>query len=369
MTVAEMKSLIIGNLTAKLPIIQGGMGVGISMAGLASAVANEGGIGVISTACVGMFEPDLNKNYLEANIRALKSEIRKAREMSKGILGVNIMVALTNFSDMVKTSIEEGIDIIFAGAGLPLNLPQYLHESATTKLVPIVSSGRAAALIAKKWIEKFNYTPDAFVVEGPKAGGHLGFKPEQINDEQFSLDKLLVQVLEALKPIEERFNKKIPVIAGGGVFTGDDIHKLMELGASGVQMATRFVTTVECDASDAFKNTYIQSKKEDIEIIKSPVGMPGRAIRNQFVQDVEDGNKKPFACPYHCIVTCKEKESPYCIALALLNAQKGRMAHGFAFAGANAYRTDKIVSVKQLVQTLKDEYSAACLVSQASSAL
>ncbi len=355
-----MKDLVIGNLTAKLPVIQGGMGVGISMSRLASAVANEGGIGVIASACAGMFETDLNKNYLEANIRALKAEIRKAREMTDGILGVNIMVALTNFSDMVKTSIEEGIDIIFAGAGLPLNLPQYLHESSTTKLVPIISSGRAAALIAKVWIKKFNYTPDAFVLEGPKAGGHLGFKLEQIDDEQFSLEKLLIQVLEEIKPIEEKMNKKIPVIAGGGVYTGEDICKLIELGASGVQMATRFVTTVECDASDIFKNTYIQSKQEDIEIIKSPVGMPGRAIRNQFLKDVEDGKKSPFTCPYHCIVTCKEKESPYCIALALLNAQKGRMAHGFAFAGENAYRANEIISVKELVQNLKDEYSAAC---------
>lgn len=355
-----MKDLVIGNLTAKLPVIQGGMGVGISMSRLASAVANEGGIGVIASACAGMFEPDLNKNYLEANIRALKAEIRKAREMTDGILGVNIMVALTNFSDMVKTSIEEGIDIIFAGAGLPLNLPQYLHESSTTKLVPIISSGRAAALIAKVWIKKFNYTPDAFVLEGPKAGGHLGFKLEQIDDEQFSLEKLLIQVLEEIKPIEEKMNKKIPVIAGGGVYTGEDICKLIELGASGVQMATRFVTTVECDASDIFKNTYIQSKQEDIEIIKSPVGMPGRAIRNQFLKDVEDGKKSPFTCPYHCIVTCKEKESPYCIALALLNAQKGRMAHGFAFAGENAYRANEIISVKELVQNLKDEYNAAC---------
>lgn len=355
-----MKDLVIGNLTAKLPVIQGGMGVGISMSRLASAVANEGGIGVIASACAGMFEPDLNKNYLEANIRALKAEIRKAREMTDGILGVNIMVALTNFSDMVKTSIEEGIDIIFAGAGLPLNLPQYLHESSTTKLVPIISSGRAAALIAKVWIKKFNYTPDAFVLEGPKAGGHLGFKLEQIDDEQFSLEKLLIQVLEEVKPIEEKMNKKIPVIAGGGVYTGEDICKLIELGASGVQMATRFVTTVECDASDIFKNTYIQSKQEDIEIIKSPVGMPGRAIRNQFLKDVEDGKKSPFTCPYHCIVTCKEKESPYCIALALLNAQKGRMAHGFAFAGENAYRANEIISVKELVQNLKDEYNAAC---------
>jgi NAD(P)H-dependent flavin oxidoreductase YrpB (nitropropane dioxygenase family) len=359
-----MKNLIIGNLVARLPIIQGGMGVGISMSRLASAVANQGGIGVISAACAGMLEPDLSKNYLEANIRALRNEIQKARQMTKGILGVNIMVALSNFSDMVKTSVKEGIDVIFAGAGLPLSLPQFLEGSQKTKLVPIVSSGRAAALIAKKWIDKFNYVPDAVVVEGPKAGGHLGFKPEQLEDKQFSLDKLLTEVLAAVRPFEESCKKPIPVIAAGGVYTGEDIYDLMELGASGVQMATRFVTTEECDASDAFKNTYIQCKKEDIRIIKSPVGMPGRAIENEFIRDVDEGKKKPFSCPYHCITTCKGKESPYCIALALMNAKKGLLKHGFAFAGENAYRAEKILPMKELINEIMEEYRAAWLKNQ-----
>ncbi len=359
MTIPGMKSLNIGRLQADLPIVQGGMGVGISMAGLASAVANEGGIGVISAACAGMFEPDFATNYAEANIRALKKEIRKARAMTRGILGVNIMVALTDFADMVKASVEEGIDIIFAGAGLPLNLPGLLLGSVSTRLVPIISSGRAAALIARRWIEKFNYVPDGFVLEGPRAGGHLGFKREQIDDPNYSLERLLPQVLEAVRPIGEAAGRAIPVIAGGGVFTGGDIRRMLDLGASGVQMATRFVTTTECDASDAFKKAYLDSRQEDIRIISSPVGMPGRAIGNAFLQDVEEGKKKPFACPYHCIVTCKQGDSPYCIALALLNAQKGRLAHGFAFAGDNAWRTDRIVSVKELVRTLLDEFNAA----------
>ena len=359
MTVSGMKSLIIGNVTVSLPIVQGGMGVGISMAGLAAAVANEGGIGVISAACAGMFEPDFATNFAEANIRALKKEIRKAREMTKGILGVNIMVALTDFADMVKASIDEGIDVIFAGAGLPLNLPGYLYKSAATKLVPIISSGRAAALIAKRWMEKFNYVPDAFVLEGPRAGGHLGFKPDQITDGQFTLENLLPQVLESVRPIEAAAGHPIPVIAGGGVYTGGDIRRLMELGAAGVQMATRFVTTTECDASDAFKNAYLECRQEDIRIITSPVGMPGRAINNEFLDDVEAGKKKPFACPYHCIITCKQTESPYCIALALMSAQKGRLKHGFAFAGDNAWRADRIVSVKELVATLREEFSSA----------
>ncbi len=363
-----IKNLKIGNLIAKIPIIQGGMGVCISMSGLASAVANEGGIGVISAACLGMFEPDLHNNYREANIRALKKEIKKAREMTKGIVGVNIMVALSNYSDMVSTSIEEGIDIIFSGAGLPLDLPSYLKENSVTKLVPIVSSARAAVLLTKYWKEKFNYLPDAFVVEGPKAGGHLGFKPEQIDDKNYSLDKILTQVIEAVAPFEEKYKKAIPVIAAGGIFTGKDIFNMMSLGASGVQMATRFVTTTECDASQNFKNAYIQCRKEDIKIIDSPVGMPGRAINNDFIREVEQKKKHPFGCPYHCIVSCKGESSPYCISLALINAQKGLMSQGFAFAGANAYRTKKIITVKELINKLMRGFNRACRLSLASKA-
>lgn len=353
------KSLTIGDLTAKLPIIQGGMGVGISLSGLASAVANEGGIGVISAATIGMLEPDFSTNYLEANIRALKKEIRKARELTKGILGVNIMVAMSNFADMAKAAIEEGIDIIFSGAGLPLNLPAFLKESKDTKLVPIVSSARAASLIAKRWIEKYKYVPDAVVVEGPMAGGHLGFKSEHITDPDYKLEKLVSEVIIEVKNIEDKAAKSIPVIAAGGIYTGEDIYKFIQLGASGVQMATRFVPTVECDASTEFKRAYIDCKKEDIGIINSPVGMPGRAIVNQFINDVNAGNKKPYKCPYHCIVTCNYGSSPYCIALALINAQKGRMKHGFAFVGENAYRTENIVTVKELVNTLIEEYDVA----------
>jgi nitronate monooxygenase len=357
----KMKELIIGGLKARLPIIQGGMGVGISLSGLASAVANQGGIGVIAVAGIGMLEPDNSTNFAEASIRALKKEIKKAREKTKGILGVNIMVALTNFADMVKTAIVEGIDIIFAGAGLPLNLPQYINGSSKTKLVPIVSSGRAASVITKRWIEKYHYIPDAIVVEGPMAGGHLGFKVEQIDNPEYSLEKIIPDVIEKLKPFEEMYQKPIPVIAAGGIYTGEDIYKIMKLGASGVQMATRFVTTDECDASIAFKNTYITAKKEAIGIINSPVGMPGRAIINQFLHDVAAGERKPYKCPYHCIITCNYQNSPYCIAFALINAQKGIFKNGFAFAGANAYRAQGIIPVSELVDSLQKEYTDAVL--------
>ena len=357
--VLDGKGLTIGNLESRLPIIQGGMGIGISLNRLAAAVADAGGIGVISAAGIGMMEKDYASNFLEANIRALKDEIRKAREKTKGILGVNIMVAMTNFAELVKAAIEEKIDIIFAGAGLPLSLPSFLGQGTHTKLVPIVSSARAAGIIAKRWFEKYKYAPDAIVVEGPLAGGHLGFSEEQIDKPEYKLEKIIAEVVNEMKNAEDKFGKPIPVIAGGGVYTGADIYKFLQLGASGVQMATRFVTTDECDASDGFKQTYIDCKEEDIRIIKSPVGMPGRAIANDFIDDVNKGNKVPYKCPYHCIVTCKEETRPYCISVALMNAKRGRMKNGFAFAGANAYRAEKITPVQELMQTLTDEYNEA----------
>lgn len=351
------KGLTIGNLKSRFPIIQGGMGVGISLKGLASAVANAGGIGVISAAGIGMTEKDYSSNFLEANIRAQKDEIQKAREKTKGILGINIMVAMTDFAELVKAAIGEKIDIIFAGAGLPLTLPSFLGRDKHTKLVPIVSSARTAGLISKVWLDKYKYAPDAIVVEGPLAGGHLGFKEEHINNPKNQLENIVVEVVNEMKQVEEKSGKTIPVIAGGGFYTGSDIHKFIKLGVSGVQMGTRFVTTVECDASDSFKQTYIDCKEEDIGIIKSPVGLPGRAIVNDFIVGVNNGNKRPYKCPYHCITTCKEKLSPYCISMALMNAKRGKMKNGFAFAGVNAYRADKIISVEELMETLTDEYN------------
>lgn len=351
-----MKELIIGDLAARIPIIQGGMGVRISLSGLASTVANQGGVGVIAAAGIGGLEPDFYTNFEGANIRALKKEIQKAKNMTKGILGVNIMVAFSNFADTVKAAVEEKIDIIFSGAGLPLNLPHLVKDNKKTKLVPIVSSARAFKIICKRWKEKFNRLPDAVVVEGPKAGGHLGFKPESLDAPENTLENLLFDVIKETSVLEEKYDESIPVIPGGGIYTGDDIFRFMKMGASGVQMATRFVTTEECDTAQAFKQAYIDSKKEDIAIIKSPVGMPGRAIRNQFINDIERGKRKPFNCPYRCIITCNHLKSPYCIALALLNAQRGRLKSGFAFAGTNAYKTNKIISVKELMDSLTQEY-------------
>lgn len=356
----KLPVLKIGDLVPKIPIIQGGMGVGISLSGLASAVANEGGVGVIACAMIGITESDISADPVKANNRALIREIRKAKEMTEGILGVNIMVALTNFVDMVKTSIEEGIDIIFAGAGLPLDLPKYLKKEFNTKLAPIISSGRAARIICKKWMSKFDYLPDAFVVEGPKAGGHLGIKFENLDDPDFALEKLVAEVIEAIEPFEEERKTSIPIIAAGGIYDGEDICKFLKIGASGVQIATRLVATYECDASIEFKQAYIDAKEEDLMVIKSPVGLPGRAIRNEFIEDVNKGKKKPFKCPYHCIKTCNVKDSPYCIALALASAKKGKLKHGFVFAGQNAHKVKKIVSVKDVIGSLLNEYKRAC---------
>jgi len=356
----KLPMLKIGDLVPKIPIIQGGMGVGISLSGLASAVANEGGVGVIACAMIGVTESDISADPVKANNRALRREIRKAKEMTKGILGVNIMVALTNFVDLVKTSIEEGIDIIFAGAGLPLDLPKYLKKEFNTKLAPIISSGRAARIICKKWMSKFDYLPDAFVVEGPKAGGHLGIKLENLDDPDFALEKLVAEVIEAIKPFEEEHKTSIPIIAAGGIYDGEDICKFLKIGASGVQIATRFVATYECDASIEFKQAYIDAEEKDLMVIKSPVGLPGRAIRNEFIEEVNKGKKKPFKCPYHCIKTCNVKDSPYCIALALASAKKGKLKHGFVFAGQNAHKVKKIVSVKDVIGSLLNEYKKAC---------
>ena len=354
-----MKELHLGNLRIKVPIIQGGMGVGISMSGLAGAVANEGGVGVIAASGIGILEPDYAKNVVEANIRALKNEIQKARELTNGVIGVNIMVALTNFTDLVKTAISESIDIIFSGAGLPLNLPQFLTKNSKTKLVPIVSSGRAAKILCLKWKEQYDYLPDAIVVEGPKAGGHLGFKRIQLDNPKFALEELLRDVIKQVKYFEDKYNTPIPVIAAGGIYSGADIKKILDLGVSGVQMGTRFVTTEECDASLKFKQTYIDSDEEDIEIINSPVGMPGRAIKNEFIEKISRGKKRPVKCPYKCLKTCNIETTPYCIIAALVNAMKGNLYNGFAFAGSNAFRATKIISVKETMDSLIREFKEA----------
>lgn len=352
-----MESFFIGNIEVKTPVIQGGMGVGISLSGLASAVANEGGIGVISCAGLGLLYPEEEGDYTQKCIRGLEKEIRKARRKTNGIIGINIMGALSNYADMVRTAIREKADIIFSGAGLPLDLPSYLVQGSSTKLIPIVSSARAAKIICDKWQKNYAYLPDAIVVEGPKAGGHLGFKKEQLKDENYALESLIPQVLTTISAYKAI--KDIPVIAAGGISTGKDIARFFKLGASAVQIGSIFVTTWECDAAQSFKDMYLHSNSTDMVIIESPVGMPGRAIYGEFLRRVEKGLEKPASCPLHYIKTCDYTQSPYCIMVALYNAAQGNMEKGYAFAGSNAFLAKKIRSVKEVIHTLKKEFFSA----------
>ncbi|MPM12311.1 Inosine-5'-monophosphate dehydrogenase [bioreactor metagenome] len=357
-----MNNFSIGNLNLSVPIVQGGMGVGISLNGLAAAVANEGGVGVISCAGIGLLYKQMSKDFAEASILGLREELRLAKEKAKGVIGVNIMVALTNFADMVKTAIASKADVIFSGAGLPLDLPSFLTKDSQTKLVPIVSSARAALIICEKWIKNYNYIPDAIVLEGPKAGGHLGYKENQITDENYSLEHLLPELVQTIKVVEEQNNCKIPIIAGGGIYDGEGMKRILDMGASAVQMGSIFVPTEECDASTAFKEAYINATEQDVEIIKSPVGMPGRAILSKFIQSVKEGHEKPNGCPYHCIRTCDYTKSPYCIIKALYNAYKGNFSKGYAFAGSNAFKADKIVTVKETIRNLMEGFRKASAV-------
>lgn len=348
----ELPELKIGDLTAKIPIVQGGMGVGISLFNLAGNVALNGGIGVLSGVEMGFDEPDYYQNKKEANLKALKYHIGKAKEISEGgIIGINIMTVLNNFEEIVVEAVKEKIDIIFSGAGLPLSLPSFT-KGTTTKVVPIVSSDRAANLMCKTWDKRYGVIPDAIVLEGPKAGGHLGFSREELEDPSKELEILLADVLEIIKPYEEKYGRKIPIITAGGIMNGKDIAKLLKLGASGVQMGSRFAATDECDASDDFKKAYVDAKQEDIVLLNSPVGLIGRAINSKFVEDAKLGLRKPIKCITNCLKPCKPDEVQYCIANALINAQKGNFNSGFAFAGANAYLIDRIMPVKDLMEEL-----------------
>lgn len=351
----RLPSLKIGDLVAKVPIVQGGMGVGISLSSLAGNVSLNGGIGVISGVEIGFNEADYFTNKKEANLRALKKHIKKAKEIcNNGIIGINLMAVLNNFDEMVKESVQEKIDIIFSGAGLPLSLPKFT-KGTNTKIAPIVSSGRTASIICRSWDKHYQVAPDAIVIEGPKAGGHLGFSKESLSDPANELDKLVRDVLNAIKSFEEKYNKKIPVIAAGGVFSGKDIACLLKAGASGVQLGSRFAATHECDASDTFKQAYIECELNDIELIQSPVGMIGRAIKNDFLNEAKLGLRKPIRCITNCLKPCNPKKVPYCIASALINAQRGNLASGFVFAGTNAHLINKIVSVKELIHELVSE--------------
>ncbi len=355
-----MNELRIGDLSVKLPIVQGGMGVGVSLSGLASAVANEGGVGIISAVGIGMNEPHYRKNFKESNKIALRKEIRKARSKTNGIIGVNLMLAITDFENLLKVALEEKVDVVIIGAGLPIKVPEMIGlsylDKTKTKFIPKVSSARAAKIIFQQWSEKYDRVPDAVIVEGPLAGGHLGFKMKEVIEPTISLSSIIEEIIPIIKIYELKFGKEIPVIAGGGIYTGQDVYDIMALGAKGVKMGTRFVTTYECDVSEKFKQVYLSSASRDITTIQSPVGLPGRVISNEFVKQIQAGNQKPVNCPWKCLKTCDYKKVQFCIADALFNAAKGNFSGGFAFAGTNAYRAEEIITVKETIEQIKEEF-------------
>ena len=350
-----MKELVIGNLIAKMPIIQGGMGIGISRSSLASAVSKAGGIGVISGVNIGYDEDDFENNTFEANLRALKKHLKIAKEKSNnGIIGVNLMVAMNYYEEYVKAAVEYGCDLIISGAGLPLQLPKLVKNTAT-KIAPIVSSSKAAQVILKMWDKKDKTTADLIIVEGPKAGGHLGYSNEELDDlNLINYDDEFIKILDITKQYEEKYNKKIPVIAAGGISSGLDVKKYLDLGADGVQVGTRFVPTHECDAHDNFKQSYINAKEEDIKIVKSPVGLPGRAIKNKFIENILSSRPKITKC-YNCLTPCNPKDTPYCISAALINAVKGNVDDALLFCGADAYKINELKSVKEVMDELTCE--------------
>lgn len=348
----KMRPLIIGDLIAKIPIIQGGMGVGVSRSGLAGAVAREGGIGVISTAQIGYDEPDFYKHPIETNLRAIKKHLKLAKDIAEGgIVGVNIMVATKQYERYVKAACEGGADVIISGAGLPISLPGMV-EGFKTKIAPIVSSIKAASVILKMWDRKYKTTADFLVIEGPHAGGHLGFTREQLEHmDEMDYDAEIKGIIETKKEFEEKYNQIIPVVVAGGIFEQSDIRHAMELGADGVQIATRFVVTEECDASQAYKNAYLQAREEDVKIINSPVGMPGRAIMNPFLKNVGGKGIAVEKC-FHCLEHCNPLNTPYCITEALINAVEGNLEEGLIFCGDQVARLTKMTTVKELFQEL-----------------
>ena len=373
-----LKPLKIGNLVAKHPVIQGGMGVGVSLSSLAGAVAKAGGIGIISTAQIGFKDQDFGKNPMAANLRAIHSELKKARDKApQGILGFNIMVATKEYASYVKEAVKAGADVIISGAGLPIDMPKFVAEAENenggsekkerrTMIAPIVSSVKSALVICRMWDRKYHTAPDFVVVEGPCAGGHLGFSREQLAElgadtdhvaetfDEPAYDKEIRGIIETVKSFAEKYKKHIPVITAGGIFDHKDVLHQFALGAEGVQAATRFVTTEECDADIAYKEAYINAKEEDIVIVKSPVGMPGRAIKNKFLERVAQGPVKVERC-FRCLEHCNPAETPYCITKALINAAEGKIDEALLFCGSNAYRCEKIETVPEVMAALCGE--------------
>jgi len=349
----KLQPLKIRNLTATYPVIQAGMGVRIGSAELAAAVVNAGGFGTISTVGLGDVNNTDITNYFAHCSEALAGLIRQAREASAGkkLLGINVMVALANYKEIVQTAVAEKVDFIISGAGLPLQLPEFVGD-ADIALIPVISSGRAFELVVKTWIRKYNRLPDAVIVEGPRCGGHLGFTMEQIeHPETCSLDKLLVEV----KEVSLKYGMPdLPTLAAGEVACRADIENFLRMGYDGVQIGTYFITAKEAGIADASKQVFINATNDDITIIKSPVGLPVRVIKTKLVQKVLSGERTPFTCPYRCLRSCNPAQSLFCIARALMATWSGDVDNGLFMCGCNLDSVKKIYPIQEFFDTLKD---------------
>lgn len=343
----------LGKKELEFPLIQGGMGVGVSFGNLAGHVANCGGMGVISSANAGYGEADFETNTVEANLRVLKREIIKAKKISegKGLVGVNIMAATTYYEETCRCAAKAGADVIISGAGLPLTLPECV-KGTDTMIAPIVSSGKAAKVILKHYDRRYGVKPDFFVLEGYMAGGHLGFSKDELREHTCKDNHILLQeVKEAAGDI--------PVFVAGGVYDGEDMAAFVKEGAAGVQIGTRFIATEECEADQVFKQAIINAAEEDIMIIESPVGMPARAIISPMLKRIFSGAKFAAIRCNNCLKACRKKDAPYCISRALIEAVKGNWQDGLFFTGSNGEKVDRIMSVKDLFDEIRKEYEAA----------
>jgi len=350
----------IGKYEIKHPIIQGGMGVGISWDRLAGNVSKEGGLGVISAIGTGYYE---NQKYVEKkadnrpltekefyNAKALKAIFDNARKIcGDAPLACNILYAINDYERVVKDACEAGANIIITGAGLPTNMPEFTKDYPDVALVPIVSTARALKIIMKRWI-RYDKMPDAVIVEGPLSGGHQGFSYEDCFKEENQLENLIPPIVEVAK----KYN--IPVIAAGGIWDKADVDKYLEMGCDGVQIGTRFIGTYECDADDKFKEVLLNAKEEDIKLMKSPVGYPARGVKTNLQYLIEQNKAPKVKCISNCVAPCKRgveaKQVGYCIADRLSDAYMGNKDLGLFFTGSNGYKLDKLISVKELMDEL-----------------
>jgi len=361
----NLRALKIGDIEIPVPIVQGALGAGISTAPLVSRVSDEGGLGVIASVGLGVVYgidngvslKEIYKNFAKRNSDALREEILRIREITDAPFAVNIMSVLTDYDTLAKVCDEEKVDVIISGAGLPIKLPQYITNDHT-KLVPLVSSGRVANLILKRWDKRFGRTADAVIIESPFSGGHQGFSFEEIQSANSNiLENLISDTKESVKIYEDKYDHEIPVIATGGIYSGMDVGRHLDYGASGVQIGSRFILTEECDVSPNYKAAHMSARERDIDLILSPLGLPVRVVKNEFYWKLQRGEVMDFNCGYHCLSACKANKANFCIAEALISARKGDMENGLVLCSTITPRSNRIYSVKELMTELVDEAS------------